>query len=541
MSPSISQSNPAVVLLVGGTKILERALQTAVQAPLVSVGTIEEAMRVLGEQPVGLVVFGPTLRRSLAMVATLRREGQAEPKLLVVYRDDQRDEVKRHMKGKSVADRYVIQSRIGKDLEPAAAELWTGVQAGQAGTNDDLEEIPMEALEDLHESHTREMDVLDLEEADLPPPAPGEILGAFDPSAFESGQGDGDLLDDMEEIELLDDGALEEMLPGIHNGTLELSLEDLVEELEPIELSDEDAGETVEDLDGIELVEELDAEVLGDELLEAEPLEAELIGEELLEMSDLEEEFEPLAALAETPPELAEIARPLALQSQPVQIQAVQIAAELTPIVFAIEDEPAPSAAAVHLSEKVTEAPARASRPSRNAVPAFAPADLQVAMAAQGGMALPTPEPPVVDRSPRQSGSHAMFSELNGFMERLQEMSGLTARLEAENEQLRVELGRLREQARPEIEGELRELRGKLSDLQVRFEGAEGARDAAVEARMKAEQSMRTRESEIANLRAEVSALQSREMALDSQLEASRRLAADASKTLRQMAEMLEA
>ena len=517
MPAPISASNPAVVLLVGGTKILERALQTAVQAPLVSVGTIEEAMRVLDERPAGLVVFGPTLRRSLAMVSTCRREGLTEPKLLVVYRDDQRDEVKRHMKGKSVADRYVIQSRIGKDLEPAAAELWSGAQLTQRGTNDDLEEIPLEALEDLHELHTREMDVLELEDADLPPPAPGEILGAFDPSAFESDQGhfesrqDEGELEEMEEIELLDDGALEEMPPVTFNGTMELSLEDLVEELEPIELAEEEAGEAIEELDGFELVEELAPEALGDDALESEQIA------ELLEMVDLVEEIE---AGPEMPPELVEIAPEVVL--------------------IAVIAEESPSATAVRLPEKTTEAKVPATRPSRSAVPAFAPAGQQAAQAAPGGMKVPTPEPPVVDKSARQSGSHAMFSELSGFMERLQELSTLTTRLEGENEQLRTELAQLREAARPEIEAELRDLRSKLSELQVRLAGAEGAGDAAVEASMKAEQALLSREGEIASLRAELQAQQTREMALESQVEASRRLAADAGKTLRQMAQMLE-
>ena len=112
-------ANP-VLLLVGGTKILEGTLRDAVPAPQVVVGTIEEAMQVLDSREVGLVVFGPTLRRSLAMVSVLRRDGRTEPKLLVVYPDALRDEVKRHLRGRPIADRYITQSRTGKDL--AASE-----------------------------------------------------------------------------------------------------------------------------------------------------------------------------------------------------------------------------------------------------------------------------------------------------------------------------------------------------------------------------------------------------------------------------------
>lgn len=524
MSPTATPQGQPVMLLVGGTKILERALQTAVQAPLVSVGTIEEAMRVLDEKPTGLVVFGPTLRRSLAMVSTLRREGQADPKLLVVYRDDQRDEVKRHMKGKQVADRYVIQSRIGKDLEPAAAELWTGAAPGGTAraTTQELEEIPMEALEDLHENHTREMSVLELEgeEADLPPPTPGEVLGAFDASAFDADQGDEDLvLEDVEEIEMLDDATLEE-LPA-PQGTLELSLEDLVEELEPVELSEEEGQAEVEELDAVELVEELE--------VEPEPVQEEVL--EGVELADGVELVEEDAAQAEVPPP-----QPIAAQAPMQEASRAQEASrvqETTP-----EQAPSLSAALVQLPEKQAEVQAPTTRPSRNAVPAFSPT-AQGAHAQDQAPAMPrAPEPPVVDK--RNSGAHAMFSELSGFMERLQELSALTARLEGENEQLRAELARLRDQARPEIEAEAREAKARLSDLKVRLEGAEGARDAAVEARMKAEQELRAREAEIGGLKNEVAALQARESALEAQIDAKRRLAADAGKTLRQMAQLLE-
>jgi hypothetical protein len=273
-------ANP-VLLLVGGTKILEGTLRDAVPAPQVVVGTIEEAMQVLGSREVGLVVFGPTLRRSLAMVSVLRREGATEPKLLVVYPDALRDEVKRHLRGKPLADRYIVQSRAGKDLASAAHELWLG---RNRATTAELEEIPVEALEVLPEDATREMDISALLAAEQQ--TGGEVLGAFDAGAFaanavEPTDGDAELVEEISEIELVEEGseavveeivlddmvveeveleevAMEEVEVVADGDVLEVVELDGAAELEPVELNDATVvEEVVEELDAIELVEEL--------------------------------------------------------------------------------------------------------------------------------------------------------------------------------------------------------------------------------------------------------------------------------------------
>jgi hypothetical protein len=509
---------------------------------------------VLDERRVGLIVFGPMLRRSLAMVATLRREGQTTPRMLVVYRDDQREEVKRHMKGRIVADRYVIQSRIAKDLAPAASELWHG--AGRADTRD-LEDLPAAAM--AAEGATREMSILELG-GDEPPPTPafddsrhGEVLGAFDGSAFAEEQDDDLALEEVEEFEMLDDAMLEELPQG--GNTLELSLDDLVEELEPVELSEEEAGETLEELDGAELIEELEAEELDVDALEEEAAAPAQDAEPLAEMvdgDDLIEEFE-LEPLAESPPPAvvasaeptaaAAAAEELELELEEVLAEELEaepeVAAALAAAVVVATTHPV---AVAPLPEPIVEvAPVvevAPPPPSKNAMPAFEAS-------------------PQTRQSRPQSGATAMMTELTGFVERLQEMSDLATRLEADNEVLRTELARARDLARPELETELRDLRTRLSELELRLEGAEGAREVAVEARMKADQAMRSQDDDIARIRAELTAAngqgqdavrlqgelgaaKNRESTLEAQVEARRRLGADAARTLRQLAQMLD-
>ena len=112
-----------VSLILGGTSVLERSVQSALGAAPIVVGSAEELIAKLAEHPDAIAVLGPTFRRALAAVGQIRPEGQRHPPILVVYRDDQKDEVKRHQKGKTVADKYVQQSRTAKDLEPALQAL----------------------------------------------------------------------------------------------------------------------------------------------------------------------------------------------------------------------------------------------------------------------------------------------------------------------------------------------------------------------------------------------------------------------------------
>lgn len=263
-----------ITLIVGGTKVLERELQNAQpQSRQVSVATIEEAARVLGQPGVALIVLGPTLRRALAMVSTLRREGQTDPKLMVVYRDDLREEVRRHQKGKAVADSYIAQSRIQHEVAAAI----TAMQSGQGGV-DDLSEDTLEEIDDV----TQMLDVV----------APGDVLGAFDATALPA-----------EDLESLD----EELVEEVQDEELEL------DELD-IEAVEEDADDATE-LEAVELVEEIEA------LDEGEAQVTEMIDD--LEVEELEEEaVEAEAAAVPAAPAAATASAVPATQSPPTQAAA---------------------------------------------------------------------------------------------------------------------------------------------------------------------------------------------------------------------------
>jgi hypothetical protein len=333
----------SVVLLVGGTKILERALQQSVEATLVTVATIEEATQVLTTRPVGLLVLGPTLRRALAVVAMLRREGQTQPKLLVVYRDDQREEVKRHMKSTAVADRYVVQSRIGKELEPAAEELWKLSQMPQTSESED-EVILSGSLETMPEAATQLLEVLDLPDDDQPP-LTSEVLGAFDADAFEQDVAIEDLPELSEELEPFEDiDELEEDALVEETSEEELS-DDTLEVIDMLEIEEEEAGvqapaaiaapaaqqpaaEAIEELEAAELVEELAvAEVLEEGTEEVTEVATEDMTEEVTE--ELVEELAVADLVEEAPAAVVEAAR---------TVEPVEVVEELETVEL-VEDE----------------------------------------------------------------------------------------------------------------------------------------------------------------------------------------------------------
>lgn len=353
----------SVVLLVGGTKILERALQQSVEAPLVTVATIEEATQVLTSKPVGLLVLGPTLRRALAVVAMLRREGQTEPKLIVVYRDDQREEVKRHMKSKAVADRYVVQSRIGKELEPAAEELWKLSQIPQS-SDGEYEEILSGSLETMPEAATQLLEVLDLPD-DEQPPLTSEVLGAFDAEAFEQDIAVEDLpeleeeLEPFEEIDELEEDALveetaEEELSG---DTLEvIDMLEIEEEEETVvqapaavaaPAAQQPAADAIEELEAAELVEELTgAEVLEEVTEEVTEVTTEDLTEEVTEevTEELVEELAIADLVEEAPAAVVETAKTVEPADVVEELEAVDLVEEEAVVAVA--------ASASHLEEE---------------------------------------------------------------------------------------------------------------------------------------------------------------------------------------------
>ena len=266
-----------IALLVGGTKVLERELQNHLPMPLVSVATIEEAAKILGERPTRVIVLGPTLRRALATVTTLRREGQTDPRLMVVYRDDQRDEVKRHQKGRQVADSYIAQSRIQREVGPALA-----LMLGNSSETS-LEEISADAL-------TSE----EIAAEDVPPPVNTAELEPLDgatlsPPALDGDQRaqtlEGDILEFLDEFPMEEDDLLEELEDG------ELTLEDLpLEELPLEELTLEELP--LDDLPLADLSVALEPTLAGGEHPQASG-EHDLLSSELLEdMSDSLEDME---------------------------------------------------------------------------------------------------------------------------------------------------------------------------------------------------------------------------------------------------------
>lgn len=548
-----------IALLVGGTKVLERELQNHLQMPLLSVATIEDAAKIIQERQTKLIVLGPTLRRALATVTTLRREGQTEPRLMVVYRDDQRDEVKRHQKGRQVADSYIVQSRIQKEVGPAIGNL-----LGLSGETS-LEEIPAEALS-VEEDH------LAADEGLQPPPTgttgPNDVLGSYDDAARRAEQLqtetlEADALELLEELPMMEDELLEELDDGelsMEEMTLdEIALDDMtLQELPALsEELDGRAGDSdllasdlledmVEDLDGE--VEELpldsaDLEISDEPEVSVQPLVAgaETVDSAEMDTVDLEaSELEAVeidgtdlesAELDSAELDSAELDSAELDSLEPVEevvtadlIDEVSASAEpiedleLAELIEDMESEPvvaaaaAPEPAAVQAPEPVVEAPAPAAAAWVAPVVAVAAAAEPVA-----AVVAPVAEPPPNVSRRQPSGAQAMFSELTSFVERLQDSAASIARLEAENEKLREDLELAKHAAQPEREAELLTLRQNLSDLQLRLTGAEQSRDAAVEARMRTDLAGASHAEELAKLRQELGAARQELAALSQQ------------------------
>ena len=432
----------SVALLVGGTKVLEKALQLALpSARHVVAATMEEATASLGSGEVRLLIIGPTMRRGLQAVTTLRQGGSTDPKILVVYRDDQRDEVKRHQKTKAIADRYVVQSRIGKELNEAATVLWSDAPGGadfDAIEEDDLEEIGKEAVEEMDDGEEIALGADDVQE-DQPPPIE-EVLGEFDATAFERGL---DTVAQAQEqaVEVLEDAQFEEVLGG---DDVELAGEEI--ELDGAEAIDDaaDGEETLEAADWVE-----------DGELATEPIEpaAEIV-EEVLEAEAIDDEGEAGEGEAGDDP---------ATQAEP----EVQADTTLTPT---------PAAIATPLFSAAN--PPRTTASYRAAT---------VETIAQGQPVDATHQEP--RRSP---SSMQVADDLSGIVGRLQEMSHQIARLETENEALRATaLEKAAAAADSEARGSAAERRAAAHDGEVARLRTEvqvsRAQVAALEARLAAQ------------------------------------------------------
>ncbi len=293
-----------VCLILGGTNVLERSIQSALGAAPIVVGSAEEVTAQLVHHPDAIVVLGPTFRRALAAVAQIRPEGQTQPPILVVFRDDQKDEVKRHQKGKAVADKYVQQSRAAKELEPA-------LQALMAALVEEIDAVELE--EEVTEELIAELDAAGLEALE----DDAEEMTADDLEALEDDDEPLTPIVLMDVVTLTVDALEEEPttpMPGratAHNEVLgeldveELEGDEIVESLEP------EAIELTEDGDDLESLEEvLDEAVIEEETEaedEAQALDADDLHEEtahehdgalLAEMQGLRDKLQIAADLA---------------------------------------------------------------------------------------------------------------------------------------------------------------------------------------------------------------------------------------------------
>lgn len=444
----------SVALLVGGTKVLERALQAALpQARHVIAATMEEATGTLATGDVRLLTIGPTMRRGLQAVTALRAGGSTEPRILVVFRDDQQSEVKRHQKGAATADRYVSQSRIGKELTDAAAALWQ-LETEEPQTSE-LEELGADAIEEV-EALEDEV-TLSAEDASEEPPPVEEVLGEFDAGAFEQ------TLDEAaqareEAVEVLEDAQFEEELGG-----------------EDVQLADEEGAETLEVAEWTEEDElatepvEVSAEVV-EELLDLEPVEDVAVAgdAEQLDMADLQEE---------TAEDNLETLAPEAVQVVTARL-------------------PTPSFS-----------PARTQH--KTATYQVAPLDVR-----------PSSEGAALEPEPRRSPSSLQVADdLSGIVGRLQEMSGLIARLELENETLRAENDELRATRAPDRTTEVLELEGRWQE---------------------ADRLLAAQSEELQNMRAELQASRAQAAAAEARAQQRQQAAAGAARSLLEIAAALE-
>lgn len=271
-------------LLVGGTKVLERAVQTALGEAPVLLGTPEEALARLPSVPGAVVILGPTMKRALAAVAQIRPEGASTPQVVVVFRDEQKEDVKRHQRGKTVADRYVAQSRVPQELTQALVSLGEGRPAPVAEA--ELEEISVDVLleEDDEVMDLQADDLMELEP--VATPQSSEILGELDVTELE---GD-DVVESLaaEALEPLEDEAELE-------AEISLDAGDVVEEAE-------ESGEDVTlSTDDAELLD--DDELLQDDEETLETVEAleEMVDEAVLEELTPEPEVLPTEPMAKPP------------------------------------------------------------------------------------------------------------------------------------------------------------------------------------------------------------------------------------------------
>ena len=550
------------VLLVGGTKMVERHLRKALPegGKLKVMRTMEQAMRKMAEGPTDLLVLGPSMRRALAMVTTIRRDGDLSLGLIVVYRDDQRENVKRHLEGRHTADAYVMQSKVSKEIVPALTKALAAEHANmdtsidELHEIDELEELPLEAvsnvtsdvsqdarevatvqmdvvgsedpIEPLDEDATQVMDVIHGLNADALEEAgeeagEGEVLGAFDLD-------DDVLVDELEEIDDLEE--LEEIE--------EIEEVDEIEEIEEIEPFEEGT-----DTDVVELEPELmssEIEMVDDEefapadevtvqtelVAEGEADDLEELDAELLEELEVEEELDgdlPTTLLVESLDdavlELDEVSDDGVIEGELVDGEPSSEELEVELLDDALIEELLPEADLTEQDavEAAPVSPVAAEPVVEAAEPASAEPDV-VAIIAD-----------IDDRRRRvrkQSSIEAIsdnLNELSSLLGGMQQATAEAARLERDNISLR----------------------DQVEALEARLAAVDGAAisgdqlDAAHTAREAAETALVTSREAVAALRAELDGARAEIGALQGQVQATAEAKAQAEATAAEVAEAL--
>ncbi len=479
-------------LLIGGTKMVERHLRSSVPADVevVVLRSMEQAMRRMDQHPVQLLVFGPTMRRGLAMVGTLRRDrARLGVGLIVVYRDDQRADVQRHAEGDKVADAYIMQSKASRELGGAVTMTLARVESGLGVVSELLEELPMEALspmtgdvsmlaaaaasasdatarvEDLEELGV--IDVADIELVEDDGPDDGDsATQVLDLSDIEAALDDGDLIEIDDELMEIDDELMEidgdlleeDVLPsemlqgddleeiGAFEGETETDLDQLSSTLihdiaseEVLDLSSttgDGADDEIEEIDMAEL-EELEEVEVG-ELEELEEVELEELA-----LDDLEEivtgEVELLdgddVAEADTAAEQAAADQAAAAQAAAEQAAAEQAAADKAAADKAAADQAAADKAAADnaAADKAAADQAAADQAATDQAAAV----VSAAADPVGGEGSPAGDTTSARRRARhQSSAQFMaenLSELGKMLTTLQAATDEISRLEGEN------------------------------------------------------------------------------------------------------------
>ncbi|MCB9739785.1 MAG: hypothetical protein H6747_10995 [Deltaproteobacteria bacterium] len=302
-------------LLIGGTKMVERHLRRALpeELDMVTLRTLDQAMRRLDEGGVSILVFGPTLRRSLALVQTMRADARYRTvPLVVVYRDDQRADVSRHQEGRQQADAYVMQSKAQRELEAAIEAAMSKQSDGLGEPSDLLEDLPLEAVSAL----TTEVSeaALAAKYAAVPVVETTLEFDAIEEISDEEVEADETSTVMLDVVAIDDDD--DDVLPEALEEAIELEAVELIE-LEELPLAE------VEEISEIDVVAEGD--VLPVELVELEEIvaEVELEPEEAEEIAVADDLIEEIEAIDELTP--FEVSTVTDIDAEAVELDAASV------------------------------------------------------------------------------------------------------------------------------------------------------------------------------------------------------------------------